>query len=71
MQFRPTSPADFPEYARGLECGLSEEEPREGARLERRTEVFRHLVGPDHGKRLVSELDRRSQIRRSAKARHG
>jgi photosystem II stability/assembly factor-like uncharacterized protein len=58
MQPKATIPAGFPEYARGSGRGLSEEELREGALLERRAELFRQLVGTDDNKRLVSELDR-------------
>ena len=58
MQFRASIPADFPDYVRGSGRGLSEEELREGALLERRAEFFRQLVGTDDGKRLVGELDR-------------
>lgn len=63
MALRTSTPRDFPEYARGAQRDLSDEELREGALLERRGELFRQLTGTDDGGRLVYELDRFRSLR--------
>jgi photosystem II stability/assembly factor-like uncharacterized protein len=63
MQPRASTPADFPDYGRGSRPGLSEEEQREGANIERRAEWFLHLVGSDDAPRLLGELDRFRRLR--------
>jgi photosystem II stability/assembly factor-like uncharacterized protein len=57
MQASANTPAEYTEYVRGSERGLSDEEQREGALLERRAELFRRLVGTDDLRGLLRELD--------------